>query len=88
MCVVWGFRDKGTPVDSLFFSCFVAYADLMSRKEARESSWEQPGWDEVVRRTGRSKGILLQFYFIISFFLSSLFCSSFNTVYGVQNSCS
>jgi hypothetical protein len=28
-----------------------AYADLMSRKEARESSWEQPGWDEVVRRT-------------------------------------
>lgn len=28
-----------------------AYKDLKDRKETRQAAWEQPGWDECVRRT-------------------------------------
>ena len=30
-----------------------AYRDLAERKEVRQSAWEDPGWDECVRRTGQ-----------------------------------
>ena len=30
-----------------------AYKDLKDRKETRQAAWEQPGWDECVRRTGK-----------------------------------
>ena len=30
---------------------FIAYSDLQSRKETRESAWRKPGWDECVAYT-------------------------------------
>lgn len=30
---------------------YVAYTDLQSRKETRESAWRKPGWDECVAYT-------------------------------------